>query len=333
MGSKAVVAGLVAAAATGLSIGAAQVPPASASRTVVTVRLRVSGTSTVAPSGWWAESVEHLRAGESGRVSVNAGKIGAQSLCGGIGAGASSSDAAHAWTADIVLISASIDRIGVRVSWRRFDGGAAVAGDTRELVLAEQTRYPLDFLSVSEPDRGGCGAASASVEISADVAEPASLAETILDYEIWRVHEDGRGGRWSERTLASARQGEQAEFWFTPVTWPLPSGCDVAVKVSGEIRGRLRDDGTIEMAVSPSRRLEHTVPAIRFPDRRAGSETGKKVVDVGPGQSVRFVLPSATGSSGLPCGDPQAPALRVDWAALLANHQTSIIVRPSVRRQ
>jgi hypothetical protein len=144
--------------------------------------------------------------------------------------------AAHAWNATFTLTSASIDRVGLRVTWRRLDSGATAAGDTRELVMAEGTAYPLDLLTGDVGDRERCRIAGESIAISADIAGPATVAETILDYELWRIHEDGRGGRWSERATASAIQGERVEFAFTPLTWPLTSACEVSIGVRAESR-------------------------------------------------------------------------------------------------
>lgn len=320
-----VLIGLVAAAAAAAaSIGAVQGPPIATGPTV-NVRLRLSRVSLLGLGGGGSVSNAQLRVGESATLTAYLGEP-----CG-IG-GNTTGDvrgAAHAWIASVTLMSASIDRIGVRVKWQRLDGGVPAASGSRELVMPEQTAYPIDLLTADTAYRERCRVAGDVIQISADTA---ALAETILDYEVWRVHEDGRGGRWRERTTTSARQGEHAEFFFTPVRWPLPSGCDVAIDVSGQILGRRRDDGTIEMAVSPSRFVRQIVPA-RFPSRLPAryGETGMKVFVAAAGEAVRLVLPPSEDQSNLPCGGPQAPSSRIDFGQLLANHQTSIIVRPTVR--
>jgi hypothetical protein len=272
----------------------------------VRVRLVLLGTSVAGATHEVVMAGASLGVGENAAVRVAVGSrdpaLGrAAHLCIGGAASYTDSDTAakeflHTWVARTKLREAALDHIDLEVDWERHDTDAKgvskiVAGDRRLITLAEGERHLLDFIDDPHArDRGGCSR-NVVVEATAAVEEDPALADQVIEYDMWLVDEPPHGGR-SQRTTrrwqATGRQGEHLEYSFPSVNWSASQGPSdskgAAVNVWGEIRGRVRRDGTLAIRLYAAR-------SIMGPNGGVG-DAGEKLVRVGPGETVSLELPA-----------------------------------------
>jgi hypothetical protein len=269
-------------------------------------------------------------------------------------------DATHLWMAEAHLVSSDFDRIVVDLAWKHYvtrtDGTRQeVAGDRGTVVLKEGQPYILDFVRASDADRDVCKVANVTIDLVANLKYESPIADNVLAYEAWLIHDDARGNRYTERAQASGRQGELTHVAFMPMRWPIErTGCSLYAQVVGtvsaDIRGAVRADGRVDLHVRPSRDISQ-LPG----ERPVNAEGGATMITASLGEAVTFVLPDATGNNGfgLPCKPTSAPQpplptgvrfnapppqlkmydplLFVDYAQFLAGHKTSLVI--TVRKQ
>ncbi len=92
-------------------------------------------------------------------------------------------------------------------------------------------------------------------------------------------------------------QGEEREFAFEPLRFPVPgvvlkdgSGVDSIIDISGAVQGRLRPDGSVDVRVGMGRWIGG---ALTGQPRTGGiGDGGHKIVNLRPGEVVSLVLPS-----------------------------------------
>lgn len=264
-------------------------------------------------------------------------------------------DAIHLWVAEARLVSSDFDRIVVDLAWKHYvtaPGGAReeVAGARGTITLKEGQPYVLDFVRANDVDRDVCRVANVTIDLVANLKYESAVADEVLAYEAWLVHDDGRGKRHSERAQASGLQGESTHVAFTPMRWPIDrTGCSLYTQVVGtvsaDIRGALRPDGRIDLQVRPSRGITQILG-----ERPSNAGTGMTMITASLGEAVTFVLPDVTGNNGFgfpckPASPPQPPLpngvrfnpapphlkttdalLFVDYGQFLAGQKTSLVI-------
>jgi hypothetical protein len=202
----------------------------------------------------------------------------------------------YLWQVDVKPVSIAMDVVTFDVDWTRTDvrdGARQVgAGDHRTITLRQGEKHLLDFVTCS-PD---APCANLFLEVQAAPVEDPALAETALSYDLWLVHQTPDGRKVTRHALVSGRQGEKLSFNFAPVPLQLeaatPPGADspYRLQVSGTIVGRLKPDGTIEVALSPARKE-------RSPMGSTGLGAGAKTFMSKPDETTSIVLPPVNGRS------------------------------------
>jgi hypothetical protein len=222
------------------------------------------------------------------------------------------------------LVSVQIDKITVDVTMgRRDDEPPGARNVTRHLVLSENAPHVLDFVEANGSE--SCAVRSMVLQVSAAFEEAPAFARELLSYDLWLTHRDAAGREWTRRESRSARQGELVDFRFRPLRWRLDalrSGGDrnIAVdeQVSGAIRGRIREDGRIDVSFQAMRELA-------LGEGSTGGRGGRKIFVVQSGEPVRLELPAATGRSSLSRTD--GSNTQVDYGELFGGHSTAVIVK------
>lgn len=226
-----------------------------------------------------------------------------------VGTGAPSPEAiesaVNVWRVRYRVLSVTMASITVALEWTRDTATAPgalerAAGDSRTVTLKEGESHTLDV--VGSRDSSDRCAKNLRVDVNAVVSEDPRFAGERLSYDLWFVDEAPGRNAESRHVVATGRQGEKVEFSFPSVRWSVPGArfakggeAQVAGDVSGSLRGRLRDDGSIDLYLEARRDLGVTSAA--EPRRGGIGDGGRKALRVRPEETLGLVLPSATGSN------------------------------------
>jgi hypothetical protein len=198
------------------------------------------------------------------------------------------------------------------LEWSRYDDGSPIssASAKQRLTLNEGTSYPIDMLRAASP--GTCTAGAVILEIAASAIEAPAFADTVLQYDLWVTHQDGTGRKQTRHFVVSAKQGTAGAFEFPPFRFGIPRltvdqyDLDLVTRVIGSIKGRLRENGTVDVELETRRvdRLEmanENKPAMA----RAG---GRKTMTLRLDETVEVELPNGSGFSARGAS-PQTPTV------------------------
>lgn len=305
----------------GAFAGAIRSQPAAA-RPRVKMLLRAIATPASEPSFENAASDVVLSIGETGVTTIST----MSNLCT-IAAGSGvdrMSGPHHVWSVRFTLVGVEIDKITVDVTMERRDSEPSAARNvTRHLVLSENAPHVLDFVDADGSDR--CSVRSMMVQVSAAFEEAPAFARELLSYDLWLTHRDAAGREWTRHESRSARQGELVDFRFRPLRWTLDAlrsagDRDMAIDehVSGAIRGRIREDGRIDVSFQ-------TLQELAVAHGSTGRRGGRKIFVVQSGEPVRLELPAAIGRSAI--SRTNGPTIPLDYAELFGGHSTAVIVK------
>jgi len=247
------------------------------------------GDLAVGDSEVWtlAVSLEHDRPGQPRdcRYDVNMPAFPVQEIPAG---------AAHVWEARLTVREASLEKIELDIDWKRYVRAAngerrAVAGDSATVTFGEGEHRLLDFVRMREVPGWESCYDSLALELEARVAEASALADRRIAYDLWLVDEGPGGSSTTRRWQVLGKHGESRDFDFEPVHLALPGGGTLArldTQVSGAVRGRVRDDGSLEVALSAHR--------TDGPDdgRWSIGGYGEKRVRIAAGEAIRLELPA-----------------------------------------
>jgi len=237
--------------------------------------------------------------GERQTIGIQAGTVGHPDLCGGgTGIGAAvdpgKAHALHVWNVTVQPVDVKGEQIAVNVDWKRFDampggGYEARAGDRRTIAVSNGGRQVLDL--VFAPADSGSHDSSVLVHVEASLLEDPALAETRLGYDLWLVDRDAAGREVTRHVEIAGKHGESIPFRFLPIGWSSdgsPASDDrrpeIAVEVTGTIKGMLQRDGSLQLVVQPSR-FERV--------GEVGGSTGyrEKTLTAKPGETIRMDIP------------------------------------------
>ena len=229
------------------------------------------------------------------------------------------------WSADAKLLEASTDHLVLSVSWRRLQRGAdgtlreSASEELSSVSLREGDRRLLDF--VREP--GSRCMRNAALQVTVSIKEDPVLASSQLAYDLWLVHETADGESTAGRAQLTAGQGELQAFAFPRQKLPSrASGAggdgNLQVAVAGHVRGRMRSDGMLELALDTNRTLSYAAPS----EDGGITEGGLKTVAVRPGEAVRVELPNPTAGSAT-AADPRTLRMARD----LAGHSYAMVLK------
>ena len=205
----------------------------------------------------------------------------------------------HVWKVTRTGVSHVNGTLTFDLDWTRYDGGAAAPGASarQRITLKEGSTYALDMLRAGVPGR--CNAGSVIVEIEADTIEAPAFADSVLTYDVWITHQDHTGKKQTKHLVISAKHGKSADFDFAPFRFDVPKlapeqyDLDLVTRVMGVIKGRLRDDGKVNVDLETRRmdRLERTDD----PKPLAPRAGGRKSLELVPGETVEIELPQSSG--------------------------------------
>jgi hypothetical protein len=247
-------------------------------------------------SGSAGEGTWHL--GERQTIGIEVGTVGHPDLCGGSDVGGAvdpgKARALHLWNVTVQPVDVKGEQIALNVDWKRFDavpggGYETRAGDRRTIGVSSGGRQVLDL--VFAPADSGSHDSSVLVHVEASLLEDPALAEKRLGYDLWLVDRDAAGREVTRHVEIAGKHGESIPFRFLPIGWSLDGSPaaddrrpDIAVEVSGTIKGTLQRDGSLQLVVQPSR-------FVRVGE--VGGSTGyrEKILTAKPGETIRMDIP------------------------------------------
>ena len=198
------------------------------------------------------------------------------------------------------------------LDWTRYDGGTPVASASskQRLSLHEGTSYPIDLIRASTA--GSCKAGAVIVDITAGATEAPAFADTVLQYDLWLTHQDASGEKQIKHFVVSAKQGAAGRFEFSPMRFDVPKlapdqyDLDLVTRVLGAVKGRLREDGKVNLELLTQRmdRLERRDNTKTIEPRAGGRKTLELLLD----ETVEIELPRTSGTTAH-VASPQSPGI------------------------
>ena len=196
----------------------------------------------------------------------------------------------------VKVVDAELNEIHLAVDWKRYTrpSGARrpAAGDHLDVTLKEGERTVLDVIDRPEFLSGPCATRNVTLEMTPSILEDPALADRQIAYDFWLTHEQPNAKRETSAWKATGKQGQELTFQF-PDT--LLSGAGQAsgdagphlrLSINGKIRGRLRRDGSLDLAVDVDQSLSRA-------DRSAATSghEGTKRIRIQPGETIRIDIP------------------------------------------
>jgi hypothetical protein len=206
----------------------------------------------------------------------------------------------------VTVTEASTDRLVLSSRWDRFTRGAdgrparAAGASIPRLSLREGERVLLDLVASPSSEEPAC-MRNFALELTAELKEDPALAGKQIAYDLWLVHDGPGGEKTSRRWAATSRHGEKTGYQFGNEMLQAHTAGDGAqqlqVSVTGHVRGRIRKDGSLELALGTERVLSYVSPDGGGGDGGV-SESGEKYVRVQPGEVIRVELPGSPRGAG-----------------------------------
>ena len=266
----------------------------------------------------------------------------------------------HVWKITSRAAGATDRGFSFDIEWARYanaTGTRPVASGRGTLILAEGQRHVLDLVHANGTS-SKCDTGSVVLDVEARVKEDPTLADRAIRYDLWLVHTDPSGDRRVSHRVQTGLHGMQLPFVFSPVRLPVPSNAspqtafDAAVRINGQVRGRVRRDGAIVVELTTGRRAaleQRGASRVTLPE--AGE--GRKVLQLAQGETLEIELPALTGgattvagadgalsaragSSFVGAGGPPDAVSQVDgkltvsFTRLFEGHKLSILLRAQV---
>lgn len=200
------------------------------------------------------------------------------------------------WSLEGKLISADVDSARVALKWSRHVLDPSVTDATDfvrefEARLQEGTRSTIDLLR-PRAMTGNCDGVVVTMWL--EFQDPPELARAVLDYDVWLVHRDATGREVLERSRGRTLHGESLDYLFPRLRYTAdgilsPDGA-VTADYSGSVRGRLRPDGRIDLALYAHRMLV---------ERSLGQgDGGNTRATMSNGETLEFQMPSPVNRTG-----------------------------------
>lgn len=266
----------------------------------------------------------------------------------------------HVWKITSRAVGITDRGFSFDIEWVRYaraTGARPVASGRSTLILAEGQRHVLDLVHAAGTS-SQCDTGSVVLDVEARVKEDTTLSDRAIRYDLWLVHTDPNGAKRTSHLVQTGLHGMQLPFAFSPVRLPILSNgspqtaFDAAVRINGQLRGRVRRDGAIVVELTTGRRgaLEQRgTGRVALPE---GGE-GRKVIQLAQGETVEVELPGLTGGATIvvgsdgalssraggsflgPGGPPDAVSLAdgkltVSFTQLFEGHKLSILLRVQV---
>ncbi|MBC8068325.1 MAG: hypothetical protein IAG13_08325 [Deltaproteobacteria bacterium] len=198
------------------------------------------------------------------------------------------------------------------------------------IALREGEMHVVDMLELPRgPD--GCDH-SVLVDVQVVREEPVAVRDRRLSYELWHVHTLPDGRELVSRGEVDARHAEQVPFELAEVrpalAQPLMFGDaehEVAMRPSGSLRGRLREDGAIDLLVEA--RIKVTTVESGEVAVGGTAVSGRHAFRLEPGQTLRLELPEASSRWSRAHAEHE---LVVHGHEVLRDHMDALLVRATL---
>jgi hypothetical protein len=203
-----------------------------------------------------------------------------------------------AWLIEGRLVDIHQGDATIDLRWKRVVNRADIVPQgsyefEQRLVLRDGDSGILDVVRSTASGPAGCRAFGLAYELRLEGAE--RLADAAIEYDLWLVHSDSSGRQVTDQYRTSARQGESAEYLFRPVGFAADgeqasTHPAMEMRTSGTLRGRLRPDGRIDLAVDGRNSV--------ISANRSGAVAtfGRTLLTVNEGETVEVELPPIAGT-------------------------------------
>jgi hypothetical protein len=192
------------------------------------------------------------------------------------------------------MLEVATDRIKFELSWVRTSRLALgeVLRKTQQFTMREDESRAIDLIHGKQ----GSDCDSVVIEVIASIADDRVFAGKTLEWDLWLAN--GTRVDPDHRALTSTH-GESAAFEFEPLptSQTFGDGSIVFAQVYGLLRGRVRSDGTIDVALNMNRVVSVDPTSSRTPRNAIRSGSGQKNFILKPGETVKIVLPKLASST------------------------------------
>ena len=206
-------------------------------------------------------------------------------------------EAAVSWGIEGRVVSVDRDMVTLDLHWQRrvastgFDPATAMDQHQR-VTLRDGHSRPFDLVRTGEAGPDACQWFVA--EYGVDLLDPPEVEHAVLQYVIWLVHRERDGREVTRRFQKNGEQGEVVNYEFprlfhTSDGVPLSTEREgaLATILFGEIKGRVRLDGLIDLTIDTVRTVKS--------EQGNTSSNGRKLLTVKPGETVEVQIPPPTG--------------------------------------
>lgn len=167
-------------------------------------------------------------------------------------------DPAVSWTVSARLIDYRAGTAIVDLRWQRTPMASGLeptmARDARVRWTAQEGGTTvLDAVHALDPEDAACASTSVTAEFV--IGSAFEFIDAAIAYDAWLVQRLPSGQTRTHHVRTSAQQGEAVSVMFPALGIGTAdgTGAPLRLKVHGQVRGRLRTDGTIEVTVDMSR--------------------------------------------------------------------------------
>jgi hypothetical protein len=208
-------------------------------------------------------------------------------------------EAQVSWGVEGRAMSVNRDMITLDLHWtRRVVGAGFYPGESVEMrqkvTLRDGQSRPFDLVRTGESGPDACQ--WYVTEYGVELLDPPEVEDAQLEYDLWLVHRERDGRQVTERLRQTARQGGAVAYEFPPLFHTsegvlLDGESEGALKtlLFGEIKGRARRDGLIDLTVDTKR-------SVRI-ESGGTMSTGRKLLTLKPGETVEVQLPPPRGDT------------------------------------
>jgi hypothetical protein len=199
-----------------------------------------------------------------------------------------------AWQVDSRLKSVDAAGATFTLHWTRtVRDRNSVEADSMErqydVRLAERERQVLDLVRTRGAAYPNCDGVALELELTFE--DDPSVANTLLEYDVWLVHRDRQGRELTDHVQPRGFQGRSVEYAFRPIKYrddgSIDSAGGVTAALTGSVKGRVRPDGRIDLVVSAARMVM---------SRALGSgDGGSKQATVADGETIELETPRLRG--------------------------------------
>lgn len=232
--------------------------------------------------------------------------------------------AAVGWHVEARLVELRAGEATIDLRWNRRVNRADIAPaesvtSEKRIVMREGDTRILDLVRTTSRPAPECDAFGLTYEV--EFAGPRELAGAAIGYDLWLVQQDADGELVTDRYQVSAKQGQQVDYFFRPVPYSgegrrrARDAAAILMNVSGEISGRVRTDGNIDLTVDGTRGFSDAAASA------AVSTSGRTMLTVKPGETVEVAMDLPVGGTLSTLGNLKQ---------VFGNHKTA--VRVTARR-